>query len=48
MKDKAEKEDNILRVKLAICVKEAEKFIDELETLCKKFAIEKDYFFNFK
>jgi hypothetical protein len=37
-----------LKVQLSITTSESEKFIDELEEVCKKFSIENDYFFNFK
>lgn len=41
-------EHEILRVKISISTLKSEKFVDELEKLCKKFSIEGDYFFAFK
>lgn len=43
-----ESEPEILTIKISITTSESEKFIDELEKLCEKFSIERDYFFNFK
>lgn len=34
----------LLNIKLSIVTKESEKLIDELEALCEKYSIKKDYF----
>lgn len=40
-------EQESLRIKLSITTNDAKKFIDELERLCNRLSIEKDYFFKF-
>lgn len=41
-------EQDVLRINLSIVTAEGERFIDELERLCEKFSIEKDYLFTFE
>lgn len=41
-------EQETLTVELSVTTIKSEKFIDELEKICKKYSIEKDYFFKFQ
>ena len=41
-------EQEALTVNLSIVTTESEKLVDELEKLCEKYSIGKNYFFSFK
>jgi len=44
----SEMKQETLAIQLYITTMQSEKFIDEIEKVCKKFSVEKDYYFKFK